>query len=105
MYILYIRLCSAQSRLYTGAGGDASSFTADLHITSSYIVSFRVERETAARISEEIGNLMKEIETLVEEKTKETFDITKTVREGKMPQMSQKGAEGNGERLIECSRK
>ncbi|XP_073441594.1 prolyl 3-hydroxylase 1 [Dendrobates tinctorius] len=42
----------------------------------------RVERETAARISEEIGNLMKEIENLVEEKTKETFDLSNTVREG-----------------------
>ncbi|KAM4704559.1 prolyl 3-hydroxylase 1 [Rhinophrynus dorsalis] len=42
----------------------------------------KVERETAARISEEIGNLMKEIENLVEEKNKETLDLTRTVREG-----------------------
>uniref|UniRef100_A0A6J0UUQ0 procollagen-proline 3-dioxygenase n=1 Tax=Pogona vitticeps TaxID=103695 RepID=A0A6J0UUQ0_9SAUR len=42
----------------------------------------RVERETAARISEEIGNLMKEIETLVEEKTKESSDMSSLVREG-----------------------
>lgn len=42
----------------------------------------RVERETAARISEEIGNLMKEIETLVEEKAKESADISKLIREG-----------------------
>ncbi|XP_069598205.1 prolyl 3-hydroxylase 1 [Ranitomeya imitator] len=42
----------------------------------------KVERETAARISEEIGNLMKEIENLVEEKTKETFDLSNPVREG-----------------------
>uniref|UniRef100_K7FS52 procollagen-proline 3-dioxygenase n=1 Tax=Pelodiscus sinensis TaxID=13735 RepID=K7FS52_PELSI len=42
----------------------------------------RVERETAARISEEIGNLMKEIETLVEEKTKESVDVSSFVREG-----------------------
>ncbi|XP_054857478.1 prolyl 3-hydroxylase 1 [Eublepharis macularius] len=42
----------------------------------------KVERETAARISEEIGNLMKEIETLVEEKTKESTDMNKLVREG-----------------------
>ncbi|KAM3923246.1 prolyl 3-hydroxylase 1 [Leptodactylus fuscus] len=42
----------------------------------------KVERETAARISEEIGNLMKEIENLVEEKTKETFDLSRSVREG-----------------------
>ncbi|XP_063292779.1 prolyl 3-hydroxylase 1 [Pelobates fuscus] len=43
----------------------------------------KVERETAARISEEIGNLMKEIETLVEEKNKETLEFAKsTIREG-----------------------
>ncbi|XP_067422402.1 prolyl 3-hydroxylase 1 isoform X2 [Emydura macquarii macquarii] len=42
----------------------------------------KVERETAARISEEIGNLMKEIETLVEEKTKESVDVSKFIREG-----------------------
>lgn len=42
----------------------------------------RVERETAARISEEIGNLMKEIETLVEEKAKESADMSKFIREG-----------------------
>ncbi|XP_075695660.1 prolyl 3-hydroxylase 1 [Rhinoderma darwinii] len=42
----------------------------------------KVERETAARISEEIGNLMKEIENLVEEKTKESMDFKQSVREG-----------------------
>ncbi|KAJ8258721.1 hypothetical protein COCON_G00177330 [Conger conger] len=42
----------------------------------------KTERETAARITEEIGNLMKEIETLVEEKSKESSDLTKVVREG-----------------------
>ncbi|KAG8568838.1 hypothetical protein GDO81_014169 [Engystomops pustulosus] len=42
----------------------------------------KVERETAARISEEIGNLMKEIENLVEEKTKESFDLSRNVKEG-----------------------
>ncbi|XP_042180376.1 prolyl 3-hydroxylase 1 isoform X3 [Oncorhynchus tshawytscha] len=42
----------------------------------------KAERETAARITEEIGNLMKEIETLVEEKNKESTDIAKIVREG-----------------------
>ncbi|MBN3279036.1 P3H1 hydroxylase, partial [Polyodon spathula] len=42
----------------------------------------RTERETAARISEEIGNLMKEIENLVEEKSKESNEITQLVREG-----------------------
>ncbi|KFW84981.1 Prolyl 3-hydroxylase 1, partial [Manacus vitellinus] len=42
----------------------------------------KAERETAARISEEIGNLMKEIETLVEEKAKESADMSKFIREG-----------------------
>nr|XP_033778177.1 prolyl 3-hydroxylase 1 isoform X2 [Geotrypetes seraphini] len=42
----------------------------------------RVERETAARISEEIESLMKEIETLVEEKSKDSTDMSKFVREG-----------------------
>ncbi|XP_032491484.1 prolyl 3-hydroxylase 1 isoform X5 [Phocoena sinus] len=40
------------------------------------------ERETAARISQEIGNLMKEIETLVEEKTKESLDVDRLTQEG-----------------------
>lgn len=35
------------------------------------------------RISEEIGHLMKEIETLVEEKTKESLDVSRLTREGK----------------------
>lgn len=45
-------------------------------------VPFRADRERAARITEEIGNLMKEIETLVEEKTKESVDITQMVKDG-----------------------
>lgn len=39
----------------------------------------RADRETAARITEEIGNLMKEIETLVEEKKKDSSDMTKII--------------------------
>ncbi|KAJ8360559.1 hypothetical protein SKAU_G00170840 [Synaphobranchus kaupii] len=42
----------------------------------------KIERETAARITEEIGNLMKEIETLVVEKNKDSSDLSKVVREG-----------------------
>uniref|UniRef100_A0A452VJA6 procollagen-proline 3-dioxygenase n=1 Tax=Ursus maritimus TaxID=29073 RepID=A0A452VJA6_URSMA len=42
----------------------------------------RSERETAVRISQEIGDLMKEIETLVEEKTKESLDVSRLTREG-----------------------
>ncbi|TSU49978.1 Prolyl 3-hydroxylase 1 [Bagarius yarrelli] len=42
----------------------------------------KADRETAARITEEIGNLMKEIETLVEEKSKESSDITKIINDG-----------------------
>lgn len=51
-------------------------------LASGLSPSCRIERETAARISEEIGNLMKEIETLVEEKTKESADMSKLLREG-----------------------
>lgn len=39
------------------------------------LASIRADRETAARITEEIGNLMKEIETLVEEKKKDSPDM------------------------------
>ncbi|CAL1607651.1 unnamed protein product [Knipowitschia caucasica] len=39
----------------------------------------KADKETAARITEEIGNLMKEIETLVEEKKKDSSDLTKMV--------------------------
>ncbi|XP_068567975.1 prolyl 3-hydroxylase 1 [Cebidichthys violaceus] len=35
----------------------------------------KADKETAARITEEIGNLMKEIETLVEEKKKDSSDM------------------------------
>ncbi|XP_057702029.1 prolyl 3-hydroxylase 1 isoform X1 [Corythoichthys intestinalis] len=35
----------------------------------------KADRETAVRITEEIGNLMKEIETLVEEKKKDSTDL------------------------------
>lgn len=38
-------------------------------------VCVRAEKETAARITEEIGNLMKEIETMVEEKKKDTSEM------------------------------
>lgn len=37
----------------------------------------KADKEAAARITEEIGNLMKEIETLVEEKKKDSSDLTK----------------------------
>lgn len=48
-------------------------------------VCLRADKETAARITEEIGNLMKEIETLVEEKKKDSSDIAKIIvpQEGK----------------------
>ncbi|XP_040284584.1 prolyl 3-hydroxylase 1 [Bufo bufo] len=61
---------------------DPDTWTPDSVIPKRLREKQKMERETAARISEEIGNLMKEIENLVEEKTKESFDITKTVREG-----------------------
>ena len=45
-------------------------------------ISPRADKETAARITEEIGNLMKEIETLVDEKNKDSTDLAKIVQEG-----------------------
>ncbi|XP_051528542.1 prolyl 3-hydroxylase 1 [Myxocyprinus asiaticus] len=45
----------------------------------------KADRETAARITEEIGNLMKEIETLVVEKSKESSDLTKAVKDDIIP--------------------
>ncbi|XP_072239025.1 prolyl 3-hydroxylase 1 isoform X2 [Leuresthes tenuis] len=39
----------------------------------------KADKETAARITEEIGNLMKEIETLVEEKKKDSSDMASMV--------------------------
>lgn len=39
----------------------------------------KAEREATARITEEIGNLMKEIETLVEEKKKDSSEIAKVI--------------------------
>ncbi|CAI5689009.1 unnamed protein product [Oreochromis niloticus] len=39
----------------------------------------KAERETAARITEEIGNLMKEIENLVEEKKKDSSEMAKII--------------------------
>ncbi|KAL1264986.1 hypothetical protein QQF64_003013 [Cirrhinus molitorella] len=45
----------------------------------------KADKETAARITEEISNLMKEIETLVEEKSKETSDLAKFVKDDNNP--------------------
>ncbi|KAI5622959.1 prolyl 3-hydroxylase 1 [Silurus asotus] len=42
----------------------------------------KADRETAARITEEISNLMKDIETLVEEKNKESSDIATLLKDG-----------------------
>ncbi|XP_072308117.1 prolyl 3-hydroxylase 1 [Eucyclogobius newberryi] len=39
----------------------------------------KAEKEATARITEEIGNLMKEIETLVEEKKKDSSDLAKVI--------------------------
>ncbi|XP_053308292.1 prolyl 3-hydroxylase 1 [Spea bombifrons] len=62
---------------------DPDSWTPEGVIPKRLREKQKAERETAARISEEIGNLMKEIENLVEEKTKDTFDLSKSlVQEG-----------------------
>ncbi|NWR79272.1 P3H1 hydroxylase, partial [Centropus unirufus] len=61
---------------------DPDSWTPEEVIPKRLREKQKVERETAARISEEIGNLMKEIETLVEEKAKESAEMSKLIREG-----------------------
>lgn len=57
----------------------------------------RADRETAARITEEIGNLMKEIENLVEEKKKDSSEMTKLVspQEGKCIALPKKFCDRN----------
>ena len=54
-----------------------------IHQCASLFACTRTDRETAARITEEIGNLMKEIETLVEEKNKDSSDLATIVSEGR----------------------
>ncbi|XP_007453071.1 PREDICTED: prolyl 3-hydroxylase 1 [Lipotes vexillifer] len=61
---------------------DPDSWTPEEVIPRRLQEKQKSERETAARISQEIGNLMKEIETLVEEKTKESLDVNRLTREG-----------------------
>ncbi|XP_018408146.1 PREDICTED: prolyl 3-hydroxylase 1 isoform X2 [Nanorana parkeri] len=61
---------------------DPDTWTPEYVIPKRLREKQKVERETAARISEEIGNLMKEIENMVEEKTKESMDMNRSVREG-----------------------
>ncbi|OCT72706.1 hypothetical protein XELAEV_18035689mg [Xenopus laevis] len=61
---------------------DPDSWTPENVIPKRLREKQKMERETAARITEEIGNLMKEIENLVEVKNKETFDLTRTIHEG-----------------------
>lgn len=48
-------------------------------LSACVLLCLRAERETAARITEEIGNLMKEIENLVEEKKKDSSEMTKMI--------------------------
>uniref|UniRef100_A0A2I3GE92 procollagen-proline 3-dioxygenase n=1 Tax=Nomascus leucogenys TaxID=61853 RepID=A0A2I3GE92_NOMLE len=61
---------------------DPDSWTPEEVIPKRLQEKQKSERETAIRISQEIGNLMKEIETLVEEKTKESLDVSRLTREG-----------------------
>ncbi|KAL7837766.1 hypothetical protein SRHO_G00274770 [Serrasalmus rhombeus] len=51
----------------------------------------KADRERAARITEEIGNLMKEIETLVEEKSKESSDVAMIIKDEPNKASSDKG--------------
>uniref|UniRef100_A0A8C1XIN6 Prolyl 3-hydroxylase 1 n=1 Tax=Cyprinus carpio TaxID=7962 RepID=A0A8C1XIN6_CYPCA len=50
----------------------------------------KTDKETAARITEEISNLMKEIETLVEEKSKESSDLAMFVKDASTPENANK---------------
>uniref|UniRef100_A0A8C1SHE4 Prolyl 3-hydroxylase 1 n=1 Tax=Cyprinus carpio TaxID=7962 RepID=A0A8C1SHE4_CYPCA len=50
----------------------------------------KADKETAARITEEITNLMKEIETLVEEKSKDSSDLVKLVKDAPAPETANK---------------
>uniref|UniRef100_A0A452VJ74 procollagen-proline 3-dioxygenase n=1 Tax=Ursus maritimus TaxID=29073 RepID=A0A452VJ74_URSMA len=61
---------------------DPDSWTPEDVIPKRLQEKQKSERETAVRISQEIGDLMKEIETLVEEKTKESLDVSRLTREG-----------------------
>ncbi|XP_004614351.2 prolyl 3-hydroxylase 1 [Sorex araneus] len=61
---------------------DPDSWTPEEVIPKRLREKQKSERETAVRISQEIGQLMKEIETLVEEKTKESLDVSRLTREG-----------------------
>ncbi|XP_025712360.1 prolyl 3-hydroxylase 1 isoform X2 [Callorhinus ursinus] len=61
---------------------DPDSWTPEEVIPKRLQEKQKSEREAAVRISQEIGNLMKEIETLVEEKTKESLDVSRLTREG-----------------------
>ncbi|XP_051027551.1 prolyl 3-hydroxylase 1 [Acomys russatus] len=61
---------------------DPDSWTPEEVVPKRLQEKQKSERETAVRISQEIGNLMKEIETLVEEKTKESLDVSRLTREG-----------------------
>ncbi|KAG8434299.1 hypothetical protein GDO86_012614 [Hymenochirus boettgeri] len=61
---------------------DPDKWTPDTVIPTRLMEKQKAERETAARITEEIGNLMKEIENLVEEKSKESLDLSMGIREG-----------------------
>ncbi|XP_004559938.1 prolyl 3-hydroxylase 1 [Maylandia zebra] len=58
---------------------DPDSWTPDDVMPKKLREKQKAERETAARITEEIGNLMKEIENLVEEKKKDSSEMTKMI--------------------------
>ncbi|KAM4741936.1 prolyl 3-hydroxylase 1 [Anableps anableps] len=58
---------------------DPDSWTPEDVMPTKLRNKHKADRETAARITEEIGNLMKEIETLVEEKKKDSSDMAKMI--------------------------
>ncbi|XP_061687561.1 prolyl 3-hydroxylase 1 isoform X2 [Syngnathoides biaculeatus] len=58
---------------------DPDNWTPDYIIPRKLREKQKADRETAVRITEEIGNLMKEIETLVEEKKNDSTDLENMV--------------------------
>uniref|UniRef100_A0A8C2ER80 Prolyl 3-hydroxylase 1 n=1 Tax=Cyprinus carpio TaxID=7962 RepID=A0A8C2ER80_CYPCA len=63
----------------------------------------KADKETAARITEEITNLMKEIETLVEEKSKDSSDLVKLVKDetaNKLPETLTASALNGSQRVV-----
>uniref|UniRef100_A0AAX7U6R9 procollagen-proline 3-dioxygenase n=1 Tax=Astatotilapia calliptera TaxID=8154 RepID=A0AAX7U6R9_ASTCA len=69
-------------------GEDKAAAISARQVVKQYIQQSLLEKELRAPITEEIGNLMKEIENLVEEKKKDSSEMTKMI----VPQEGEYGA-------------